>query len=168
MGQIGLTSNRCSDGPVHLARPSCPFQVGQRPRVHSSGFSRLDCGGRSQDGLHRTRLALGERVLRKLQCPVPRRTAERRDILLSTRSTDHHRKLEETLQHQTTPQRSGLPPTRPRNHHPDGKQANHALTFKLDHSSGADYYLQSLCKLGCLQWRTEARLLYQPDCVPFS
>ena len=32
-----------------------------------------------------------------------------------------------------------LPPTSPGNHHSDGPQAGHALTFKLDHSSGADH-----------------------------
>ncbi|MGB7243408.1 MAG: helix-turn-helix domain-containing protein [Sulfitobacter sp.] len=32
---------------------------------------------------------------------------------------------------------SGLPPTCARGHRPDGPKANHALTFKLDHSSGA-------------------------------
>ena len=46
--------------------------------------------------------------------------------------------MEETLQHKATPQCSGLPPTGPRIHHPDGTQANHALTFKLDQSDGAD------------------------------
>jgi len=30
-----------------------------------------------------------------------------------------------------------LPPACARGHHPDGPKANHALTFKLDHSSGA-------------------------------
>ncbi len=29
-----------------------------------------------------------------------------------------------------------LPPAGPRNHHPDGNQAGHALTLKLDHSMG--------------------------------
>jgi len=45
--------------------------------------------------------------------------------------------MEEPLQHQTTTQCIGLPPARARGHHPDGPKANHALTFKLDHSSGA-------------------------------
>ena len=48
--------------------------------------------------------------------------------------------MEETLQHQETPQCIGLPPTSPGNHHPDGNQADHALTFKLDHSRGADQW----------------------------
>jgi transposase InsO family protein len=38
-------------------------------------------GRRRQDGLHRTRLTLGERILRKLQRPIPRRTAQRRNLL---------------------------------------------------------------------------------------
>jgi len=46
--------------------------------------------------------------------------------------------MEKTLQHETTTQCLGLPPTGPRNHRPDGTQANNALTFKLDHLGGAD------------------------------
>ena len=45
--------------------------------------------------------------------------------------------MEEPLQHQATTQCIGLPPARARGHHPDGPKANHALTFNLDHSSGA-------------------------------
>ena len=48
--------------------------------------------------------------------------------------------MEKTLQQQTTAQCSGLPPTGPRDHRPDGPEACHALTIKLDHSSGADHY----------------------------
>ncbi|WP_108785876.1 lytic murein transglycosylase [Falsiruegeria mediterranea] len=47
--------------------------------------------------------------------------------------------MEKTLQHQTTTQRSGLPPTRSGNHRADGPKADHALTIKLDHSDGADH-----------------------------
>jgi len=46
--------------------------------------------------------------------------------------------MEETLQHQETAQCFGLPPTSPGNHRSDGNQAGYALTFKLDHSTGAD------------------------------
>ena len=46
--------------------------------------------------------------------------------------------MEETLQHQETTQCFGLPPTSSGNHRPDGNQDGHALTFKLDHSTGAD------------------------------
>ncbi len=55
---------------------------------------------------------LGERILRKFQRENTRRVAQRRDILFPTRSPNHHRKLEETLQYQTTTQCSGLPLTR--------------------------------------------------------
>jgi hypothetical protein len=46
--------------------------------------------------------------------------------------------MEKTLQHQTTSQCSGLPPTGSGNLHPNGTQANHALTFNLDRLSRAD------------------------------
>ena len=48
--------------------------------------------------------------------------------------------MEETLQHQETAQCFGLPPASPGNHRSDGNQAGHALTFKPDHSMGADQY----------------------------
>ena len=47
--------------------------------------------------------------------------------------------MEEALQHETTTQRIGLPPTGPGNHRPDGPEAADALTFKSDHSGGADH-----------------------------
>ena len=60
-----------------------------------------------------------------------------RTLLLAARGPNHHRKLEKPLQHQTIPQCIGLSPARAKSHRPDGPKANHALTFKLDHSSGA-------------------------------
>ena len=75
--------------------------------------------------------------MRKLQWADARRIAQRRNLLLVARSTNHHRKLEETLQHQATTQCIGLPPTSAQSHHPDGPKADHALTFNMDHSSGA-------------------------------
>lgn len=47
------------------------------PGIYRSKGSGLDRFCRRQDGLHRARIALGERILRELQRPVPRRTAER-------------------------------------------------------------------------------------------
>ena len=38
----------------------------------------------------------------------------------------------------------GLPPASPGNNRSDGKQASHALTFKPDHSSGADHSINAL------------------------
>ncbi|SFA39739.1 Transposase InsO and inactivated derivatives [Paracoccus halophilus] len=73
------------------------------------------------------------RSMRELQGPFPRRVAERRGLLQPQRGANHHRSMEKALQHTTATQRSGLPPTGPRNHRPDGPKAGHALTFKLDH-----------------------------------
>ncbi len=51
-------------------------------------------------------------------------------------SADPDRTMEDTLQHQTTPQCFGLPPTCSGNHRPDGPKASHAPTIKLGHSGG--------------------------------
>jgi len=72
-------------------------------------------------------ITLGMRVLWKLQRPAPGRTAEPRALLLAEGGSDHHRKLEETLQHQAPPQRLGIPAACAWNHRPDGPKASHAL-----------------------------------------
>ena len=46
---------------------------------------------------------MGERVLRKLQRADARRIAERRNLLLAVGISNYYRKMEEPLQHQTTP-----------------------------------------------------------------
>ena len=38
----------------------------------------------------------------------------------------------------------GLPPTGSGNHRADGPGTGHALTFKVDHSNGADHYPRKL------------------------
>ena len=81
----------------------------------------------------------GERILRKLQCPLQRPTPEWRDLLHPARGTDHHRTMEDPLQHHQTTQRIGLPPSGSRIYHLDGSKADHALTFKLDQSVGAGH-----------------------------
>ena len=48
--------------------------------------------------------------------------------------------MEKTLQHEETTQCFGLPPTGSGNHRPDGPGTDHALTFKVDHSTGADHF----------------------------
>ena len=80
---------------------------------------------------------MGERILRKLQWPVPRRTAQWRSVLQLARSSDPDRRMEETLQHEETTQRIGLSPTDTGSHHPDRTQADHALTINLDQSDRA-------------------------------
>lgn len=84
-----------------------------------------------------TRLALGERILRVLQCPLQGRTAEWGGLLPSASDSNHHRTIEETLQHHQTTPCFGLPPANPENHHPNRPKASHALTFKLDLLTGA-------------------------------
>jgi hypothetical protein len=48
--------------------------------------------------------------------------------------------MEEALEHAETAQFIGLPTASPRSNRYDGDKAGHALTFKLDHSMGADQY----------------------------
>ena len=48
--------------------------------------------------------------------------------------------MEEALQYKKTAQCFGLPTASPRGHRFDGNKAGHALTFKLDHSTGADQW----------------------------
>ncbi len=43
--------------------------------------SHCRASGRREDGVHRAWLSVGERILRKLQLPFPRRTSERRGVL---------------------------------------------------------------------------------------
>ena len=47
--------------------------------------------------------------------------------------------MEETLQHEETTQCAGLSPAGSGIHHPDGNQANHALTINLDPSDRATH-----------------------------
>ena len=46
--------------------------------------------------------------------------------------------MEEALQYKETAQFIGLPTASPRSHRDHGDKAGHALTFKPDHSMGAD------------------------------
>ena len=49
--------------------------------------------------------------------------------------------MEEALQYKETAQFIGLPTASPRSHRDHGDKAGHALTFKTDHSMGADQFL---------------------------
>ena len=111
--------------------------VGQRPWVHRSSRKTMDCSCWSEDGLYRTRQPLGERILWEFQRQVQRWIAQCWNILQSASSTDHHRRMEETLQHKETTQCTGLSPTSSWNHHTNGSEANHALTFNMDQSGEA-------------------------------
>jgi hypothetical protein len=80
---------------------------------------------------------MGERILRELQLPFPRRAAERRGLLHTARGPDPDREMATPLQHHQTAQLPGIPTTSHKGLHPDGPEADHALTFNLDHSVGA-------------------------------
>src|SRR5690606_31441921 len=62
--------------------------------------------------------------------------------------------MEEALQHETTTQRIGLSPAGPGNHPSDGPKTGDALTFKMDHSSGADQCIKDrgrTLRTGCAE-----------------
>ena len=76
--------DRRADRPVHPTRRSRPHSFRLWPRVHSAASQGLDRSRRCQNRLHRAGITLGERLLRKLQCSAPRRTAQRRGRVLTT------------------------------------------------------------------------------------
>ena len=104
-------------------------------------FIRSDNGPEFVAQAVRDWITVGERLLRKFQCPLQGRTAKWRGILFPEGGTNRHRRMEEARQHQETAQCSGLPPTGPGNHRSDVPKAGHALTFKLDQSVGAGHPL---------------------------
>ena len=61
--------------------PRPTHQVGQRAKVRPQGSARRDRRGGCQNGLHRARQPMGERVRGELQRPLARRAARRRDLL---------------------------------------------------------------------------------------
>ena len=55
--------HRRVDGLIHPARATGVHTLGQWPGVRGGGRAEMDRSGRRQDGLHRTRLAMGEWIL---------------------------------------------------------------------------------------------------------
>ena len=78
---------------------------------------------------------LGRIVRMRLQGNGP--TAERGDLLLPARRSDHHRRMEAPLQHQEATQCAGLPPTGSRKPGHNKPGADHTLTIRLGHSDEA-------------------------------
>ena len=99
---------------------------------------RLDRRSWRQNGIHRAGITVGERLLRELQCPISRRVAKRRDLLLTQRGADPDRALAPSLQHSQAAQLAGISPACTRGIRPNGPEADDALTIKLDHLVGAD------------------------------
>ena len=108
---------------------------------------------RSRHHLHRTRLSLGEPLGRVVQRPGPRRTVEHHRIRIPDRSTDTHRRLEES---NTTPggrtrlsEDSPPPSTLPNantntNRHTHNSWTNHRGPVCVSPMSSG------LCEWGCL------------------
>jgi hypothetical protein len=111
------------------------------------GMNPQNCWG--YDRQYRARISMGTWLLRK------NFTARLHDdllngeggLLLAAGGTDHQRKLEKTIQHQTTTQS----PTGTGSHNTDGTQTNHAVKFKLDHLSGADHQRPTFFVLSLLK-----------------
>src|SRR3954464_8266791 len=119
----------------------------------------MDRRGWGQDGLHRTRITMGERVCGVVQCAAEGRAAGWRDLLHPPGGQSCDRKLATPLQQRAPAWVSGLQasgsggvcahlrglagcatPTGSAGQAPRSTQTNHALTFKPDHTMGADHY----------------------------
>jgi hypothetical protein len=124
-------------------------------RIYCQESKGLDRGCRCQNRVHHTRLTLGERLLRKLQRPLPplsrfarkplpgnERAAQWRGVLHVTRGPAPHQALAPPLQYCQAPQRLGLSPSGAGKHDADRPEAYHAQTFKLDHPMGALHWLR--------------------------
>ena len=99
--------------------------------------------GWREDTLHRTRIALGERLQRELQRQTQGRTAERGDLLLNDGDKGADRTMAQALQNYQAAQFAGLQAARAGEHRPDGPETLNALTMEMDHFVGADerFYL---------------------------
>src|SRR5829696_2422842 len=122
----------------------------------------MDHRGWGQDGRHRTRVTLGERVCGVLQCPAEGRTAGWRALLHTPGGQSCDRKLATPLQHRPPAWVSGLQasgsggvcarlhglagcaiPTGFAGQGPRSTPTNHALTFTSDHPMEADQALDT-------------------------
>ena len=72
--------------------------------------------GWREDTLHRTRIALGERLQRELQRQTQGRTAERGDLLLNDGGKGADRTMAQALQHHKAAQFAGLQAARASDH----------------------------------------------------
>ncbi len=61
--------------------------------------ARLDRGGWRKVRFHHSRITVGNRILRELQRPLPRRASQRRGLLHPTRSPNPDRTMAPQLQH---------------------------------------------------------------------
>ena len=137
------------------ARRAGAYSFRQRARVRRQSLAGVDRRGRSQDGLHRSGLTMGEWLRRELQRPDQGRAAGRRDIQFAAGGADHHRELAAALQRRSTAPVTRISPTstgsilacacrvavyaasiRSAGHAPSGVETNAKLTLLPDYSVG--------------------------------
>ena len=82
--RVQIRQNRSLKYEINSSRQNRGGSIRQRPGVHCSEGACLDRSCPRKDRIHRTRLIMGKRILRKLQCPVPRRVAQWRNLLQPT------------------------------------------------------------------------------------
>jgi len=91
---VWFVQNHCWDlrhGYDHLLRYT------KTTRIYRSESARLDRRRWCKDSVNRTGITVGERVLRKLQRPLPRRIAERWVVLHLARGSDPDRAMAHPL-----------------------------------------------------------------------
>ena len=94
-----------------------PF--GQRARVRGQGSAPVAGQYWRENTVHRTRLSMGERLLRIVQQQAQGRVSQRRDLLLIEGSTGPDRALAGPLQYATAAFLTGLPLTGASGYQPD-------------------------------------------------
>ena len=122
------------------------------PEFVAEAVQAVDRCGRRPHRLHRAGLTLGERLHRELQCPAARRAPERGDLLHPEGSPGSHRIVAVPLQRDPPTWQPGIPAAGSGDdHHAKlaarlryappvtqlGRETRNALTFDLDHSTGA-------------------------------
>ena len=148
-----IDGHRRADRPVHPARhPGTYIRSDNGPEFVAEAVQAVDRCGRRPHRLHRAGLTLGERLYRELQCPAARRAPERGDLLHPEGSPGSHRIVAAPLQRRTSTQQPGIPAAGPGDdrhaklaarlrYAPPatqlGRGTRDALTFDLDHSTGA-------------------------------
>ena len=95
---LSLTSQKVADPRVRSRRA---FNNSTRspPPILRMSLKRIFVFPIHQDAIHRTWLALGERLLRELQLQAARRVSERRNLLLAEGGAGTGRTLAGSLQH---------------------------------------------------------------------
>lgn len=111
-----------------------PYRTGSPPPVRRQNTSKQGRPSPQTATNSPAGQCMGERIQRKLQCQVPRRTAKWRAVLYLERSPDPDRAVARPLQHGQTTRRLGLPTTGTREHRPDAPEAHVALTIRVEHS----------------------------------